>query len=184
MKIYLVRWGKTKALILSMVFLMALTSFMGMGLNSVVAAERSDSQTELVAMIVKDNLERTGDLLNIKDKEKLKQDLEENNLELSVQDIQSTVDNFNTMILGLQGQDKKEQLLKALEEVENEIAKAESDTVVRTLSCSDVLGGIGWAHSFANGAFGLLLKVPSPLGLGVSAGIGAAYYLGSLACPK
>ncbi|AQT83466.1 hypothetical protein ERICIV_02463 [Paenibacillus larvae subsp. larvae] len=181
---YLVRWGKTKSIILSMVFLMALTSFMGVGLNPAVAAEKSDSKTELVALVVKDNLERIGDLLKIKDKQKLKQDLEANQLELSVQDIQSQVDNFNTMLLGLQGQDKKEQLLKALQEVENEIVKAERASGVRTLGCSDVLGGIGWAHSFANGVFGVLLKVPSPLGLGVSAGIGAAYYLGSLACPK
>jgi len=39
-----------------MVFLMALTSFMSIGLNPVVAAERSDSQTELVEMVVKDKL--------------------------------------------------------------------------------------------------------------------------------
>ena len=181
---YLLNWGKRKSVILSMAFLMALTSFVSIGLKPVAAAEKSDSQTELVALVVKDNLERTGDLLKIKDKQKLKQALEANNLELSVQDIQSQVDNFNTMLLGLQGQDKKEQLLKALQEVENEIVKAEQAAGVRTLGCSDVLGGIGWAHSFANGVFGVLLKVPSPLGLGVSAGIGAAYYLGSLACPK
>ncbi|MDT2284977.1 hypothetical protein P7H17_01040 [Paenibacillus larvae] len=122
---YLLNWGKRKSVILSMAFFMALTSFVSIGLNPVVAAERSDSQTELVAIVVKDNLERIGDLLKVKDKQKLKQDLEENNLELSVQDIQSQVDNFNTMLLGLQGQDKKEQLSKALQEVENEIVKAE-----------------------------------------------------------
>ncbi|MCY9510036.1 hypothetical protein M5W78_08600, partial [Paenibacillus larvae] len=118
-----------------------MTSFVSIGLKPVVAAEKSDSQTELVALVVKDNLERIGDLLKIKDKQKLKQDLEANQLELSVQDIQSQVDNFNTMLLGLQGQDKKEQLLKALQEVENEIVKAERAAGVRTLGCSDILGG-------------------------------------------
>ena len=181
---YLVRWGKTKSIILSMVFLMALTSFMSLGLNPVVAAERSDSQTELVAIVVKDNLERIGDLLKVKDKQKLKQDLEENNLELSVQDIQSQVDNFNTMLLGLQGQDKKEQLLKALQEVENEIIKAERAAGVRTLGCSAVLGGIGLAHSTGYSVLAYALGVSGPLGIGVAAGAGALYYLGSLACPN
>ncbi|AJK27757.1 hypothetical protein ABNC90_08385 [Paenibacillus larvae] len=182
---YLVRWGKTKSIILSMVFLMALTSFMNIGINPVVAAEKSDSKTELVAMVVKDNLERIGDLLKIKDKQKLKQALEaNNNLELSVQDIQSQVDNFNTMLLGLQGQDKKEQLLKALQEVENEIVKAERASGVRTFGCSDVLGGIGLSHSFLYGRLALALGVSGPLGLGIATGAGALYYLGSLACPK
>ncbi|AQZ45262.1 hypothetical protein ERICIV_02981 [Paenibacillus larvae subsp. larvae] len=163
---------------------MALTSFVSIGLKPVVAAEKSDSQTELVALVVKDNLERTGDLLKIKDKQKLKQDLEANQLELSVKDIQSQVDNFNTMLLGLQGQDKKEQLLKALQEVENEIVKAERAAGVRTLGCSDILGGIGLSHSFLYGRFALALGVSGPLGLGIATGAGALYYLGSLACPK
>ncbi|ARF67015.1 hypothetical protein B7C51_03130 [Paenibacillus larvae subsp. pulvifaciens] len=179
---YLLNWGKRKSVILSMAFFMALTSFVSIGLNPVVAAERSDSQTELVALVVKDNLERTGDLLKIKDKQKLKQDLEANQLELSVQDIQSQVDNFNTMLLGLQGQDKKEQLLKALQEVENEIVKAERAAGVRTLGCSAVLGGLSLIHSTGYGALALALGVSGPLGLGVSAGVGALYYVGGLAC--
>ncbi|MEV2910042.1 hypothetical protein ABNF65_15750 [Paenibacillus larvae] len=174
---YLLNWGKRKSVILSMAFLMALISFVSIGLNP-VAAERSDSQTELVALVVKDNLERTGDLLKIKDKQKLKQDLEANQLDLSVQDIQSQVDNFNTTLLGLQGQDKKEQLLKALQEVENEIVKAG----VRTLGCSAVLGGLSLIHSTGYGALALALGVSGPLGLGVSAGVGALYYVGGLAC--
>ncbi|AQZ48300.1 hypothetical protein [Paenibacillus larvae] len=123
-------------------------------------------------------------MLKVKDKQKLKQDLEENNLELSVQDIQSQVDNFNTMLLGLQGQDKKEQLLKALEEVENEIVKAEQAAGVRTLGCSAVLGGIGLAHSTGYSVLAYALGVSGPLGIGVAAGAGALYYLGSLACPN
>lgn len=134
-----------------------------------------------IANIIYDNLERNdkGEL-QIIDKEYLKNELSNSGLDVTVNDVENYVDQYNKTMQGKNGEKAKENLVAFNKEVEKQQQKNSTGTSNR--DACDAITATGFAHTTATSGAMAALGVSGPVGWGVATGMGALYAGGSIAC--
>ncbi|MFB5451107.1 hypothetical protein ACE4ZN_00585 [Enterococcus faecalis] len=155
---------------------------------SVSATELSDTkiqhlESNIDVKIIEENLslkknENGISLVTINDEDKLSNELKNINSLITVIDVKATVNAFNNQLILENGNGELTDLLiKNLQNQSKYSFRSKNSGM-----CSAVMGGAGLAHTTLYGAAAWALGVTGPAGWLVGAGIGAAYYAGSLLC--
>lgn len=145
--------------------------------------ESQSLETTIDVKIIEDNLSLKNNesgisLVTITDEEKLSNELKNAHSLVTIMDVKATVNAFNNQLILENGNGKLTDLLiKNLQNQSKYSFRSKNSGM-----CSAVMGGAGLAHTTLYGAAAWALGVTGPAGWLVGAGIGAAYYAGSLLC--
>lgn len=120
--------------------------------------------------------------LYIVDKKKLSEDLKTlDQNELTVEEVEKYINNYNATIKGENGEKAKEDLLAYNEEIKNNIEEI-NNSGTQTRAACDALTIAGAGHTTATTGAMAALGVSNPVGWAVGAGMTVAYAGGSIAC--
>ncbi|EGO6663293.1 hypothetical protein GWG98_003110, partial [Enterococcus faecalis] len=140
-------------------------------------------ETTIDVKIIEDNLSLKNNesgisLVTITDEEKLSNELKNAHSLVTLMDVKATVNAFNNQLILENGNGKLTDLLiKNLQNQSKSSFRSKNSGM-----CSAVMGGAGLAQTILYGAAAWALGVTGPASWLVGAGIGAAYYAGSLLC--